>query len=384
MSIAAGKDDAAASCARRIDTRAVENTGHVADDGNLPADTRLAFCFDGTRGAGGAARGDRYAAAARTVGADAAAGCERGIDQSLETDGAASTRIAVRGDHAFDGCIAAGSDLNAARFGTAGCNAAIGGNDYIAGRFQHDAPVGGLYHRIGRDHTAVAHQSRINAATAVGCLTEIERTIFRRGNFNLQARRALFSHAHRLARRQHDFTARRSDHTLVIDCRTDQHDAAAGCGADIALVDNRRRKRRIGAESHATGEKIVVADIQRRSDEAGDINPRIGTEQHAVRIDKEHATVRLQRAEDDRRIDAGDAIEHRARRRLLDEARGFRRADRELLPVDDRAGRVDDRQQTAATADRRLTADHGRSDRIGVREPSGKTRRDRHCHQLAL
>ena len=148
-----------------------------------------------------------------------------------------------------------------------------------------------MRHGVGRDDAAVAHEPRVNPAAAVGDLAQVERPVFGCGNFHLQARRAFFSHAHRFAGGQHNVTAGRADHTLIVDGGPDQHHTAAGCRRDVALVDDGCGKCAIGRKAHAAGKKIFVRDIQRGSDEACNVHSRVGAEEHAVRIDEEHAAV---------------------------------------------------------------------------------------------
>ena len=130
--VAAGENVAATGRPRRIDTRAVKNAGHVADHRDLTTDTGIAFGFDGARSARGAARGDRHAAATRSVSGHAAAGGERGVDERFETDGAAGAGIAVRFNRAGNIRIGTGIDFNAAGFGAAGRDAAAGHRCNIA------------------------------------------------------------------------------------------------------------------------------------------------------------------------------------------------------------------------------------------------------------
>ena len=130
--VAAGENVAATGRPRRIDTRAVENAGHVADHRDLTTNTGIAFGFDGACRAGGAARGDRDAAAARAVGRHATAGGERGVDEGFEADGAAGAGIAVRFNRAGNIRVGTGIDFDNAGFCAAGRDAAAGHRCNIA------------------------------------------------------------------------------------------------------------------------------------------------------------------------------------------------------------------------------------------------------------
>ena len=125
------------------------------------------------------------------------------------------------------------------------------------------------------------------------------------------------------------------------------------------MIHYRSGERRITAEIHPPGEKILILEVERRCHQARDVNLRAGAEYDAVGIDQEYPAIRLQRAKYARRIDTDHAVEHRARRRLLDEARRLVGADRELLPVDDGARSIGDRQQIAPRRKRDLAVDVG-------------------------
>src|SRR6185312_2153639 len=116
--------------------------------------------------------------------------------------------------------------------------------------------------------------------------------------------------------------------------------------------------------------------------QAIDIDPRAGPEYDAVRIDEENTAVRLQRAQDLRRILSRDAIQHTARGALLNEARELARHDRELLPVENRPRRVGDEKLVARGYAGGLTSDHLHAGRIRNRTGSQATPQ-RRCEGFA-
>ena len=169
-----------------------------------------------------------------------------------------------------------------------------------------------------------------------------------------------------LARREHDLAAGRGDHAVVLDRRRDEIDRPARVGVDRARVHHLAGVAGVG-ETELAGEEILVRHVQARSDEAGGVDQRARADRHAVGIDQEHATIREQLSEQGRVLGPGDAVEHRARRARLHEARDFVGADREALPVDDRAGRVRDRQVLADGAEACRAAHDRRPDGVGIR-----------------
>src|SRR6185369_11602748 len=117
----------------------------------------------------------------------------------------------------------------------------------------------------------------------------------------------------------------------VVDARRDEDDLAAGLRPDRAEL--RQRSGLGGAdEAQPSGEEVGIGKVERRGDEAADIDARPLPEDDAVRIDQEDAAVRLEAAEQARRILADDPVEDAAARALLDEARQFIGGDREALP----------------------------------------------------
>jgi hypothetical protein len=118
--------------------------------------------------------------------------------------------------------------------------------------------------------------------------------------------------------------------------RRDQVDRTARMRVDRPGVGHLAGIARIG-EAEAAGEEILVREMEARGHEAGGVDARTCTDHHAIGVDQEDAAVRQQLAEERRLPGAGDAVQYRARRAALDE-RVVRGADRERLPVDDRAG----------------------------------------------
>ena len=117
----------------------------------------------------------------------------------------------------------------------------------------------------------------------------------------------------------------------------DEDDLAAGGGGDRAELGQRAAPRR-AVEAQPAGQEVGIAEVERRGDEAADVDARSGAEDDAVRIDQEDPAVRLQPAEQERRVLADDAVQHAAARGLLHEARELVGTDREAA-VDDRARR---------------------------------------------
>ena len=91
----------------------------------------------------------------------------------------------------------------------------------------------------------------------------------------------------------------------------------------------------------ADGE-IRVLDIQSRHDQASGINDRIAPNQHACGIDEKYVAIREELAKNFRGVCRGNAVQHRARGVLLNEARGLAHANIKTLPIDNGARRVGD------------------------------------------
>ena len=131
-------------------------------------------------------------------------------------------------------------------------------------------------------------------------------------------------------------------------------------------------------EAQPATHPVGIADVERRGGKARDIDHRAPADGDARGIDEEHAAVGEQLAEDDRRVLAHHPVEHRARGVLLQEAGDLVLLNRELLPVDDRAGRVRDGERLAVQGDRGAAERDAGAARIGLRgaAPGGKRRGD--------
>jgi hypothetical protein len=99
-------------------------------------------------------------------------------------------------------------------------------------------------------------------------------------------------------------------------------------------------------------------------------------------VDQEYLAVRLQRAQDFARVLAEDAVQDRAVGALLDEARDFARVHRKALPVDDRAGRVRNREHVPLLGERGLAGYHLRQGRRGVGRAKAGRNEQRHVAAL--
>ena len=153
-----------------------------------------------------------------------------------------------------------------------------------------------------------------------------------------------------LTRGEHDVAAVAGDHRITVhsDIGSHQVDVAsartdAAPGLDVAGRGLRR-------EFEFAGLEVLVVQIERGGNKTLRVDDTAGAEHDAVGIDQEHPAVGPQRAVD-LALEAGvlrlDAVEYRTGGILLLEVGGFRGANRKTLPVDDRAGRVGDRELVA-------------------------------------
>ena len=110
-----------------------------------------------------------------------------------------------------------------------------------------------------------------------------------------------------VACREDHFTSRAGDDAFVRDCISDQIDVAARRRPDFASVCQRPGP---ATKCQLAAQKIGVGEVERRSYEAGDINPCARSEENAVGVDEENPPVAAQAAENGAGVGAGDAIEN--------------------------------------------------------------------------
>ena len=157
---------------------------------------------------------------------------------------------------------------------------------------------------------------------------------------------------------------------VVDDLRGEQGDDAAAAVADrgeAAVVGDDARAGSV--EYVITYEEIVVADRERGSDQAADVDLRAGVEEDTVGIDQEDITVGGERAADHGSLGARHAVEHDGRSIRLPELHRVAGADREALPVDDRlgGGLVDGHRRPLGRDRRRARGDIGSGRQIRCR-----------------
>ena len=222
------------------------------------------------------------------------------------------------------------------------------------GGHEHAAAVG---HQITgvRDACGIADRRRVDAVADQPGVVEIERQCRARG--------------------QHHVAEAGLDQAAVADVAAREHHEAAVAGGERAVVDHARR--RGGASQHvATGHEVFVSDVEGRGHQPADIHLGTLPEDHALRIDQQHAAIGVEVAEDGAEIAADDAVEHRRRGRGLQEVDGLAGPDVEVLPVDDRrAALLLDRREAGNLLDAGLAGDDGAVDRIGERQRRGQEAR---------
>ncbi len=278
---------------------------------------------------------------------------------------------------AVDACLLRGGDIDAAALGAAGLHQRAGLDlhlrcgdvDIAAGavgglcrRFrlcgkrdrlrsaQHDAAVGGAVGTSGADLAGLGQRRPEHADVAAtgDQLTEVDRLA---ACFDAYPQRRLMriGDFDALAGGEHDVAVVGGDQTGVLDIGGDQQQRAAG-GLQRAFVAQ-LAGRAFGVELQPPGGEVLVADVQCRGDQPRGVDLGACAEQHAVRVDQEHAPVGDQIAQYLRRILPDHAVEYGGGRVRLDEAGGFARLDGELLPVDDGAVAGRDVQRVALGLD---------------------------------
>ncbi len=139
----------------------------------------------------------------------------------------------------------------------------------------------------------------------------------------------------------------------------EDHEAMIG-DVNGASIDYRLQPfERVLREEVAAGHEIVVADLQRGSQEPGGIDLRAGSEQDAVGVDEKQPAVGLEATEDNRGIDAHDAIQRDGRDRRLGEADRLIGRDGKASPIQNGPVRsLLHRQGFRRLLDRGLSAGH--------------------------
>ena len=139
-------------------------------------------------------------------------------------------------------------------------------------------------HRIGPDYAALVDGRRMDVdATSLGNQTAHIDRIASRGSYtDDKVGHAGIDQFNALAGGKNDFSARCLDQSFVT-CRcSNQIDVASEGRGDPALVH--QRPGTDPCELVAIGQKVGVADVERRSDQACYINAGILTEQNTVGI----------------------------------------------------------------------------------------------------
>ena len=317
----------------------------------------------------------------------AAARRSRSIDKALvaEADlrtqehyGATGAAAALRFDSTIDIGRTARFDAHLATPHAVGADDGIGRHRRITARLEQNAPQF-VDDRLGRlDRAAGPDGPRIDADVAAHQLTDVD-GIATGSHFHLHVRTIGIHQRRGLAGGEDHAAVGGRDDAVVLDRGCDQVDRPAIERAQRAFVADAAR---VGArgEGQTSREEILVADVERGRHQPGHVDARTGPEEYAVRIDQEHLAVRLQRAKNLAGISAHDAVQHLARRRLLDEPGDFVLPDGERLPVDHRTRRVSNGQRVALVFERRAAVHDRGIERIAEghhRETGGDGEGDR-------
>lgn len=138
--------------------------------------------------------------------------------------------------------------------------------------------------------------------------------------------------------RQHHAALVGGDGAGVVDLGRDQHHGAAFFGGDLALVGHCGFA--LAAQVDLAGHEVFVVHVERRGNEAADIDLGPSANEHAVGVDQEHMAVGAQAAHDLAAFGAGDAVERGGGVAWLVEAHRFVGRHGEAAPVDDGAVRA--------------------------------------------
>ena len=272
----------------------------------------------------------------------------------------------------------------ARRTGGGGAGDAAAFQQRLAAGLEHDLAVFAHHCAVGVEHAALVQQcaGHADASALRHHLADVDGLVGRRRQHHPQVGIGGVGQLHRMAGCEHHVAVGRGDDAAVFHARCDQQDLPAAASVDGALVDD-SAGRVAGLEVHFAGQEVLIRQRQAGRHQPRHIDPRIAAEQHAVRIDQQHLTVRLQRAEDLAGVLASDAVQHAAAGVLLDKPGDLARVDGKTLPVDDGIGRIGDRKQVALLVERGLAVDHLRRDRVGMGgvETAGDHQRQRSAAQ---
>ena len=259
-------------------------------------------------------------------------------------------------------------------------------------RLQHDLAARTARERVGPHDAALVDGARmhVDAAARRQEAAEVDHLARTAVHLDADVGCGRVDQLDARAGRQQDPAARCVDLALVPHGRTDQRDLAAEAAAQLALVDDRRRRTRTLGEAEVAGEPVGVVEVERGGHQPGDVDARTLAEQHAVRVEQPDAAIAAEAAEDGRGVVAGDAVEDLAGGTRLLEAHRIGSADREGVPVDDRVGGVVHREGAAHGARRDLAGDGVHATRqdlgaqIGRAGPEAQQRaRGQGMHQTA-
>src|ERR1019366_8786632 len=169
---------------------------------------------------------------------------------------------------------------------------------------------------ICADRTAVAHHGAEQAeAAGLGDeLPDVGGIACRGGDVDSEIGIAGADQVYAVSGSQQDFAIRCSDDAGVLDIRRDQVDLSAILGGDVTGVADIGRADVGGTgdlgEVVASGEEVGVAEVEGGGDHARHVNGCAHAKDDAARVDEEHASVGLQRAENTGWVVADDAVEY--------------------------------------------------------------------------
>ena len=177
---------------------------------------------------------------------------------------------------------------------------------------------------IGVERTGVvdAAPEHANLAGLGNHLAEVDRFAIGCLDFNKDIGITRVGDGDFFPRGKNDLPLGRGDHAAVPDAGCDQPDFATGRCGDLALVDDFAGLVAT-LEFEPARNEIAVLEVKAGGDKAGGVDAAGGADNDAVGVDQEYLAVGLQLPEYGRRGAAGDAVEHRACRTLLDEAGSF-------------------------------------------------------------
>ena len=354
---------AAALCAGCVDQRA--DDGHIGrGEVDAAAFVRRRCRIDLAGGLERLGRCDRHCAAFGAAGRDDAAEIDL---RALDRYGAGmGSVLAVRDQATADAYRSAGTaiddDTAAARAHGVGAHRA-GNVDGIA---QHVLRGGGAEiddAAIGFDTALVADQRAIG----LDQLAELARRHSdRQEAVAREIERGLF------AGTEADLAETRRDDAVIGDLTAEQGDEAAVGDIDAAVVDHPGRSA-IAVEPVVSGEEVGILDVERRGGEGAGVDHAGSGDRDAVRIDQQYRARRVDGAGDARRRRPGDAVQRRRRGAGLIEIDGAAGADRERLPVDDRAvaALIDVQRARIRLNDRRAACAHRSAGRQLLGESRG-------------